>query len=254
MGMPLRKIIYEIGGGIPNGKTYKAVQTGGPSGGCLPASCLDQPVDYESLAAAGSILGSGGMVVMDEDTCMVDIARFFMSFIQAESCGKCVPCRMGTKQMLDVLNRITQNKGELGDIDLLLSLVDGIKAGSLCGLGQTAPNPVITSLRYFRDEYEAHIKEHRCPALACKEMIQFYILPNKCQGCGTCAKNCPTQAITGDKRMVHIIDQKKCVKCGTCLDVCPPRFRAVKKVSGEKVDVPDHPIPVTPIKLFKPAE
>jgi NADH:ubiquinone oxidoreductase subunit F (NADH-binding)/(2Fe-2S) ferredoxin/Pyruvate/2-oxoacid:ferredoxin oxidoreductase delta subunit len=254
MGMPLRKIIFEIGGGIPNNKTFKAVQTGGPSGGCLPTSCLDQPVDYESLAAAGSILGSGGMVVMDEDTCMVDIARFFMSFIQAESCGKCVPCRMGTKQMLDILNRIVIGKGQEGDIELLLSLVDGIKTGSLCALGQTAPNPVITSLRYFRDEYEAHIKDHRCPALACKEMIQFYILPNKCQGCGTCARNCPTQAITGDKRMVHIIDQKKCVKCGTCLDVCPPRFRAVKKVSGEKVEVPDHPIPVTPFKIVKPSD
>ncbi len=243
-GMPLRKIVYDIGGGVLGGKCFKAVQTGGPSGGCVPEADLDQPVDYETLAKVGSIVGSGGMIVMDEETCMVDIARFFMSFIQSESCGKCVPCRMGTKQMLDILQRITSGKGKLEDIDLLLSLAEGIKAGSLCGLGQTSPNPVLTTLRYFRNEYEAHVKEHRCPARACKDLTSFYILPEKCQGCGICAKNCPSEAIVGGKRMVHVVDQDKCVRCGTCLDVCPARFGAVKKVSGEKVNVPDKPIPV----------
>lgn len=243
-GMPLRKIVYDIGGGVLGGKTFKAVQTGGPSGGCVPEAYLDQPVDYETLAKIGSIVGSGGMIVMDEGTCMVDIARFFMSFIQSESCGKCVPCRVGTKQMLDILQRITSGKGTLEDIDLLLSLAEDIKAGSLCGLGQTAPNPILTTLRYFRNEYEAHVKEQRCPARACKDLTSFYILPEKCQGCGICAKNCPSEAIEGGKRMVHVIDQDKCIKCGTCLDVCPTRFSAVKKVSGEKVDVPEKPIPV----------
>lgn len=243
-GIPLRKIVYDIGGGVLGGKSFKAVQTGGPSGGCVPETYLDQPVDYETLAKVGSIVGSGGMIVMDEETCMVDIARFFMSFIQSESCGKCVPCRMGTKQMLDILQRITSGKGNLEDIDLLLNIAEGVKAGSLCGLGQTSPNPVLTTLRYFRDEYEAHVKEHRCPARACKDLTAYYILPEKCQGCGICAKNCPSEAIIGGKRMVHVIDQDKCVRCGTCLDVCPPRFSAVKKVSGEKVDVPDKPIPV----------
>jgi NADH-quinone oxidoreductase subunit F len=255
MGIPLRKIIFDIGGGIPGGKRFKAVQTGGPSGGCLPAEYIDQPVDYESLAAAGSIMGSGGMVVMDEDNCMVDVARFFMSFIQAESCGKCVPCRMGTKQMLDILKRITSGKGVPEDINLMLFLAEGIKAGSLCGLGQTAPNPIFTTLRYFRDEYEAHINEHRCPALVCTDLINFYIQPDRCQGCGSCLRACPTVAITGEKRMVHIIDQKKCVKCGTCLDVCPPRFRAVKKTPGDKerITVPDQPVPVLPLKPMNKA-
>jgi len=244
MGIPLRKIIYEIGGGIPGGKKFKAVQTGGPSGGCLPESYLDQPVDYESLSAAGSMMGSGGMVVMDEETCMVDVARYFLSFTQAESCGKCVPCRVGTKQMLDILERICRGEGKPEDIPLLQQLGEQIKAGSLCGLGQTAPNPVLTTLRYFRDEYEAHINEKRCPALSCTKLISFYILPDKCQGCGICARNCPSECIVGDKRMVHVIDQDKCVRCGTCLEVCPERFGAVVKVSAEKVDVPDEPIPV----------
>jgi len=244
-GISLRQIIYEIGGGILNDKKFKAVQTGGPSGGCIPEKHLDEPVDYESLAKLGSIVGSGGMVVMDEDTCMVDVARFFMSFIQSESCGKCVPCRMGTKQMLDILNRITGGNGIPQDIDLLTSLSEGIKAGSLCGLGQTAPNPVITTLRYFRDEYEAHINLKRCPAHLCKDLINYVILPEKCQGCGICLRNCPVSAITGGKRLVHVIDQEKCIKCGTCEDVCPPRFKAVTKISGEKIELPEKPIPVT---------
>jgi NADH:ubiquinone oxidoreductase subunit F (NADH-binding)/(2Fe-2S) ferredoxin/Pyruvate/2-oxoacid:ferredoxin oxidoreductase delta subunit len=245
MGIPLREIIYEIGGGIPGGKKFKAVQTGGPSGGCLPEAYLDKSVDYESLTEAGSMMGSGGMVVMDEETCMVDIARYFLSFTQAESCGKCVPCRVGTKQMLDMLEKICRGEGKPEDIDLLQELGQQIKAGALCGLGQTAPNPVLTTIRYFRDEYEAHINEKRCPALSCTSLISFYILPDKCQGCGICLRDCPTEAITGGKRMVHVIDQEKCVKCGTCLDVCPPRFGAVVKVSGEEVTVPSEPVPVT---------
>jgi NADH:ubiquinone oxidoreductase subunit F (NADH-binding)/NAD-dependent dihydropyrimidine dehydrogenase PreA subunit len=245
MGIPLQEIIYGIGGGIPGGKRFKAVQTGGPSGGCLPASLLNLPVDYESLTQAGSIMGSGGMVVMDEDTCMVDIARYFLSFTQSESCGKCVPCRLGTKQMLDILQDITSGKGKLEDIDLLLKLGEQVKAGSLCGLGQTAPNPVLTTIRYFRDEYEAHVNEKRCPALVCTELISYYILPDKCQGCLICLRNCPVEAISGGKRMVHVIDQSECIKCGNCLDLCPTRFDAVVKVSGEKVAVPSEPIPVT---------
>ncbi|MBN1176477.1 MAG: NADH-quinone oxidoreductase subunit NuoF [Dehalococcoidales bacterium] len=253
MGIPLRKIIYEIGGGIPGGKKFKAVQTGGPSGGCLPESYLDQSVDYESLAAAGSMMGSGGMVVMDEETCIVDVARYFLSFTQAESCGKCVPCRIGTKQMLDILERICRGEGKPEDIDLLQELGQNIKAGSLCQLGQTAPNPVLTTLRYFREEYEAHIYEKRCPALSCTSLISFYILPDKCQGCGICLRNCPAQCIAGDKRMVHVIDQDKCIKCGTCLEVCPEKFGAVVKVSGETVEVPGEPVPVTAAKPAAPA-
>jgi NADH-quinone oxidoreductase subunit F len=244
-GIPLRTIVYDIGGGVLGGKPFKAVQTGGPSGGCVPEAYLDQPVDYESLAKIGSIVGSGGMIVMDEDTCMVDIARFFMAFIQSESCGKCVPCRVGTTQMLEILKRITAGKGKPEDIDLLLSFAESIKAGSLCGLGQTSPNPVITTLRYFKSEYDAHVNEHRCPACACNALTEYYILPDKCQGCGICLKNCPAEAISGGKRLIHIINQDKCIKCGTCLDVCPSRFSAVKKVSGEKIKVPDQPVPVT---------
>lgn len=244
MGIPLREIINEIGGGIPGSKRFKAVQTGGPSGGCLPADLLDLPVEYESLAQAGAIMGSGGMVVMDEETCMVDIARYFLTFTQAESCGKCVPCRIGTKQMLDILERICRGEGRPEDTELLQKLGDNIKAGSLCQLGQTAPNPVLTTLRYFYDEYEAHINEKRCPALSCTKLISFYILPDKCQGCGICLRSCPAQCIAGDKRMVHVIDQEKCVKCGTCLEVCPERFSAVAKISGEVIEVPDKPTPV----------
>jgi len=241
MGITLREIIYGIGGGIIKGKGFKAVQTGGPSGGCLPSSMLDSPVDYESLTAAGSIMGSGGMIVADEDTCMVDLTKYFLSFTQAESCGKCPPCRVGTRQMLGILERITQGEGKPGDIEQLERLAKTVKQSALCGLGQTAPNPVLTTIRYFRDEYEAHINEKRCPALVCKDLVSFYILPDKCQGCMICLRNCPVEAISGGKRLVHVIDQDKCVKCGTCLDVCPPRFAAVAKVSGKQIEVPQQP-------------
>jgi NADH-quinone oxidoreductase subunit F len=244
MGITLREIVYDIGGGIPEGKPLKAVQTGGPSGGFIPESLIDLPVDYESLAQAGSIMGSGGMVIIDEDTCMVDMTKFFLTFTQAESCGKCIPCRWGTKQILDILQDITNGEGRPGDIELLQELAESVKDNSLCGLGQTAPNPVLTSIRYFRDEYEEHISEKRCPALACQALISYYILPDKCEGCMICARNCPVQAIEGGKRMVHVIDQDKCTKCGTCFDVCPPKFGAIVKVSGKPVDVPDEPVPV----------
>ncbi len=244
MGITLDEIIYGVGGGIPDGKRLKAIQTGGPSGGFLPAGLLDLPVDYEELTKAGSIMGSGGMVVMDEDNCIVETAKFFLSFTQAESCGKCVPCRLGTKQMLDILEDITEGKGKPEDIDLLENLADDIKAGSLCALGGTAPNPVLTSIRYFRDEYEEHVANKRCPALFCPSLVTYYIDPEKCQGCLICARNCSVDAIAGDKRMVHVIDQDKCIKCGVCLDVCPPKFDAVIKVSGEEFSVPSEPIPV----------
>ena len=244
LGITLRQIIYEIGGGILKDKEFKAVQTGGPSGGCLPPSMLDSPVDYESLAAAGSIMGSGGMIVADEDTCMVDLTKYFLTFTQAESCGKCPPCRVGTRQMLGILERITRGEGKPGDIEQLERIAITVKQGSLCGLGQTAPNPVLTTIRYFRKEYETHINEKRCPALVCKNLISFYILPDKCQGCMICLRNCPTEAIAGGKRLVHVIDQDKCIKCGTCTDVGPPRFTAIAKVSGEQVEVPLQPIPI----------
>jgi len=244
LGITLRKIIYDIGGGPLEGKNFKAVQTGGPSGGCLPVSLLDASVDYESLTAAGSIMGSGGMIVADEDTCMVDLTRYFLTFTQAESCGKCTPCRVGTRQMLGILERITRGKGQPDDLEQLAKIASTVKQGSLCGLGQTAPNPVLTTLRYFRDEYDAHINEKRCPALVCKDLIAFYILPDKCQGCMICMRNCPVEAIAGGKKLVHVIDQEKCIKCGTCLEMCPPRFAAVAKVSGEKIEVPAEPLPV----------
>jgi len=221
MGISLYDTIFDIGGGIPNGKRFKAVQTGGPSGGCLPASLLNLPVDYKSLTQAGSIMGSGGMVVMDEDTCMVDIARFFLAFTQSESCGKCAPCRLGTKQMLDILERICNGQGKMEDIDLLLELSNSIKEGSLCGLGQTAPNPVLTTLRYFREEYEEHIKHHRCRAAVCKGLITYSIIDEKCPGCSLCINECPVGAITfaGKKKPV-IIDEAKCTRCGACYSVC----------------------------------
>jgi len=244
MGISLREIVYDIGGGIPGGKRLKAIQTGGPSGGFIPEGLIDLPVDYESLAQAGSIMGSGGMVVIDEDTCMVDMTKFFLTFTQAESCGKCIPCRWGTKQMLDILEDIGNGRGRPDDIELLQELAESVKDGSLCGLGQTAPNPVLTSIRYFRDEYEEHIFEKSCSALHCQALISYYILPDKCKGCMICARNCPVQAIEGSKRMVHVIDQYKCTKCGSCLDVCPPKFSAVVKATGKPLDIPGKPISV----------
>jgi len=244
MGITLREIIYGIGGGIQGGKEFKAVQTGGPSGGCLPESFLDSPVDYETLESAGSIVGSGGMVVIDEDTCMVDMARYFLSFTQLESCGKCIQCRWGTKQMLDILEDIISGNGREEDVELLQEVGEAVKAGSLCALGGTAPNPVLTTIRYFRDEYDAHIREKRCPALSCKALVTYYIDSEKCEGCGICARACPAEAIEGGKRMVHVINQDKCIKCGTCLDVCPAKFSAVMKTSGEPITAPAEPVPV----------
>ncbi len=226
MGTPLRTIIYDIGGGIPNGKAFKAVQTGGPSGGCLPANLLDTPVDYDNLIAAGSMMGSGGMIVMDEDNCMVDIARFFLDFTVDESCGKCAPCRIGTRRMLEILNRIVEGKGEEGDIEKLELLAKTIKATALCGLGQTAPNPVLSTLHYFRDEYEAHIKEKRCPAHHCQALLQ-YVITDKCRGCTACARVCPAGAISGTVKQQHVIDPAKCLKCGACMEKC--RFGAIIK-------------------------
>jgi NADH:ubiquinone oxidoreductase subunit F (NADH-binding)/(2Fe-2S) ferredoxin/ferredoxin len=236
MGIKLREIIYDIGGGIKDGKKFKAVQTGGPSGGCIPAEMLDLPIDFETLAQAGSMMGSGGMIVMDEDTCMVDVARYFLNFTQEESCGKCVPCRVGTRQFVDILTRITQGNGEEEDTKKLEDLAKTVKAGSFCGLGQTAPNPVITTLRYFRDEYEAHIKEKSCPALFCKDLIVYYIEPDKCVGCLLCLKSCPVDAISGERKKVHLIDQELCIKCGACLEVCPAKVGAVSKYTGKKRD------------------
>ncbi|MFH1166253.1 MAG: NADH-ubiquinone oxidoreductase-F iron-sulfur binding region domain-containing protein [Pseudomonadota bacterium] len=238
MGITLHDIIYKIGGGIPGGKKFKAVQTGGPSGGCIPEAMLDLKVGFDELTKVGSMMGSGGMIVMDEDTCMVDVARYFINFLTDESCGKCVPCREGLRQMHKTLTNITEGKGKEGDIELLEALSETAIEASLCALGKSAPNPFLSTLRYFREEYEAHIKEKRCPALSCKELISYYIAPDKCQACMICAKKCPADAIEGGKNKIHIIDQEKCTKCGTCFEVCPPRFGAVRKLSGEPVPAP----------------
>jgi NADP-reducing hydrogenase subunit HndC len=251
MGITLREIIYEIGGGIPGNKKFKAIQTGGPSGGCIPASLIDSPIDYESLTQAGSMMGSGGMIVMDEDTCSVDVAKFFIQFTNDESCGKCTTCRDGSEAMLEVLTRIAGGKGREGDIEFLEELGLAIKDASMCGLGTTLPNPVLSTIRYFRDEYEAHIREKRCPALVCKDLIIYHIIPEKCVGCTVCLKECPVGAIKGQTKFVHIIDQSKCTKCGTCLDVCPPKISAVVKLSGEdikKAETLDQPISVKELK------
>ena len=238
MGITLKDIIYKIGGGIPGGKAFKAVQTGGPSGGCIPEELLDLEVGFDELSKVGSMMGSGGMIVMDEDTCMVDVARYFIDFLTDESCGKCIPCREGLRQMAKILKRITEGEGKAGDIDLLEELSETAVEASLCALGTSAPNPFLSTLRYFKDEYEAHIQDKRCPALSCKELIAFHIDPEKCTACMICARKCPADAIIGGKNLIHVIDQEKCTNCGTCFEVCPSRFSAVKKISGEPVPEP----------------
>ena len=227
MGTTLRQIVEEIGGGIPNGKTFKAAQTGGPSGGCIPASHIDVEIDYDNLLAIGSMMGSGGLIVMDEDTCMVDIAKFFLEFTVDESCGKCTPCRVGTRRLLEILEKITSGNGTMEDLDKLEELSQYIKDNSLCGLGQTAPNPVLSTLHFFRDEYIAHIKDKKCPAGVCKNLVTFKVIEDKCKGCTKCARNCPVNAIVGSVKQPHVIDTAKCIKCGACIDSCP--FKAIIK-------------------------
>jgi NADP-reducing hydrogenase subunit HndC len=225
MGTTLREVIYDIGGGIRGGKKFKAVQTGGPSGGMLTEAFLDTPIDYDNLLAAGSMMGSGGMIVMDEDDCMVAIAKFYLGFTVEESCGKCAPCRIGNKRLHEILEKITEGKGESKDLDRLYMLSNVIKDASLCGLGQTSPNPVLSSLKYFKHEYDAHVKENRCPAGQCKALVRYEVIEDKCTGCTLCFRNCPVGAITGEKREVHFIDQSLCIKCGVCFDKC--KFGAI---------------------------
>ena len=227
MGTTLREIVFEIGGGIPNGKKFKAAQTGGPSGGCIPAEHLDVPIDYDNLIAIGSMMGSGGLIVMDEDNCMVDVAKFFMEFTVDESCGKCTPCRIGTKRLLEMLTKITKGEATMEDLDKMEKLCYYVKNNSLCGLGQTAPNPILSTLRYFRDEYIAHIQDKKCPAGVCKDLLSYKIIADKCKGCTKCARNCPVNAITGKVKEAHVIDQSKCIKCGACMSNC--NFKAIVK-------------------------
>ncbi|MBQ6425891.1 MAG: NADH-quinone oxidoreductase subunit NuoF [Clostridia bacterium] len=227
MGTTLREILFDIGGGIPGGKQFKAAQTGGPSGGCIPAKHLDTPIDYESLKAIGSMMGSGGLIVMDEDNCMVDVARFFLEFTVDESCGKCTPCRIGTRRLLEMLNNITEGKGTLEDLDKMEDLCHYIQKNAMCALGQTAPNPVLSTLKYFREEYEAHVVEKRCPAGVCKKLLSYEILADKCRGCTACARKCPVGAISGTVKQPHVIDKSKCVKCGVCMETC--KFGAILK-------------------------
>ena len=235
MGTPLNTLIHQIGGGMTGGKGFKAVQTGGPSGGCIPYELAEIPVDYERLAEVGSIMGSGGMVVMDDDTCMVDVAKYFLSFTKEESCGKCVPCREGIRRMHEILIDITEGRGQEGDIELLQEMSQTIIDSALCGLGGTAPNPVLSTIRYFAEEYEAHIKEKRCPAGACKALTSYYIEPSRCLACMICMRNCPVEAISGGRDLICEIDQAKCTKCGNCYLVCPQRFGAVVRLSGVPV-------------------
>jgi len=225
MGTTLREIVEEIGGGVPDGKKFKAAQTGGPSGGCIPMSLIDTPIDYDSLISIGAMMGSGGLIVMDEDSCMVDIAKFFLEFTVEESCGKCAPCRIGTKRMLEILEKITAGNGTMQDIENLKILANSIKSSALCALGQTAPNPILSTLRYFEDEYMAHVVDKKCPAGACKDLLQYIIIEDKCKGCSICAKQCPVDAITGEIKNPYVIDQEKCIKCGVCEGKCP--FKAI---------------------------
>jgi len=228
MGMTLRQIIYDIGGGIPDGKAFKAVQTGGPSGGCIPAEFLDQPVDFDRLTELGSMMGSGGMIVMDEETCMVSVAKYFLEFLKEESCGKCVPCREGLAQMLDVLSRITRGEGREGDVEMLQELGELLEDTALCALGKTAAYPVLSTVRRFREEYEEHIAGKHCPAKVCPGLFRYEIDSENCRGCGLCAKKCPADGIAGERKEPHVIDQVKCIRCGTCFEVCP--FAGVVKV------------------------
>jgi NADH-quinone oxidoreductase subunit F/NADP-reducing hydrogenase subunit HndC len=251
MGITLREIIYEIGGGIPGNKRLKAVQTGGPSGGCVPSNLIDLPIDYESLKEAGSMMGSGGMIVLDEDTCVVDVSKFFIQFTNDESCGKCTACRDGSEALLEVLSRISSGEGREGDVEFLEELGWAVKDASMCGLGQTLPNPVLSTLRYFRDEYVAHIVDKECPAKVCKPLVKYYIDPDKCPGCTLCLKNCPAGAVKGETKHVHVIDQTLCTKCGECLEICPPKISAVVKLSGKEAqELRSLPAPV-PVREWR---
>ena len=227
MGTTLREIVEDIGGGIPNGRKFKAAQTGGPSGGCIPAEYLDTPMDYDSLLKIGAMVGSGGLIIMDDTSCMVDIAKFFLKFTVDESCGKCTPCRVGTRRLLEILEKITDGKGTMEDLDTMEALCYYIKDNSLCGLGQTAPNPVLSSYRHFKEEYIAHVRDHKCPAGVCKKLVQITIVPEKCKGCTACARKCPVGAISGTVREPHVIDQAKCIKCGVCMETC--KFGAITR-------------------------